>query len=41
MDETGKKCSFIDHREYDATTYCVECKIYLCNKCNIFIQNYF
>ena len=41
MDETGKKCSFIDHREYDVTTYCVECKIYLCNKCNNFHSKLF
>ena len=34
MDQKVKKCSFIEHKEYDAIIYCLECKIYLCNKCN-------
>ena len=28
-----KKCSLKDHEESDAIFYCIECKIYMCNKC--------
>ena len=28
-----KKCSMIDHKEIDAISFCYECKIYMCNKC--------
>ena len=27
------KCSMIDHKEIDALSFCKECKIYMCNKC--------
>ena len=27
------KCSFDDHSNSDAINFCVECKIYMCNKC--------
>jgi hypothetical protein len=30
-----KKCSLKEHNEIDAIIYCPECKIYLCNKCDI------
>ena len=28
-----KKCSSNEHPEIDANNYCLECKIYMCNKC--------
>ena len=28
-----KKCSMFDHKEIDAISFCIECKIYMCNKC--------
>ncbi len=34
MEILNKKCSFKKHLENDAINYCIECKIYLCNKCN-------
>ena len=33
MENTKKKCSYKDHKEFDSNIYCSECKIYLCNKC--------
>ena len=30
------KCSFKEHKEIDAISFCPECRIYMCNKC----QNY-
>jgi len=33
MDNHLKKCSMMDHTEIDAITFCFECKIYMCNKC--------
>ena len=33
MENLKKKCSFKKHSEKDAINYCLECKIYLCNKC--------
>ncbi len=27
------KCSFKDHKEIDAISFCPECMIYMCNKC--------
>ena len=27
------KCSNIEHREIDSISFCAECKIYMCNKC--------
>ena len=40
-----KKCSFKEHSESNAIIYCVECKIYMCNKCekhhsNLFINHH-
>ena len=34
MENLKKKCSFKKHSDIDAINYCIECKIYLCNKCN-------
>ena len=28
-----KKCSQIEHRESDAITYCQECHLFMCKKC--------
>ena len=33
MDNLNKKCSFKDHQEVNANSYCRECKIFMCNKC--------
>ena len=33
MEAIKKKCSFKDHKEIDAISYCQKCKIYMCNKC--------
>ena len=32
-DNKKKKCSLNEHSEIDAIKYCLECKIYMCNKC--------
>ena len=31
--DNNKKCSMIEHKEIDAISFCFECKIYMCNKC--------
>ena len=31
--EKKKKCCMIDHKKIDAISFCQECKIYMCNKC--------
>ena len=31
--EDAKKCSFKKHKDKEATNYCYNCKVYLCNKC--------
>ena len=33
MENTKKKCSSKQHKDIEAINYCLECKIYLCNKC--------
>ena len=33
MDNQKKKCSSKKHSEIDAISYCQECKLFLCNKC--------
>ena len=35
------KCSQIDHGEIDAITFCQECKVYFCNKCDNFHSQLF
>ena len=30
------KCSLEDHKEIDAISFCPECKLYMCNKCQNF-----
>ena len=34
-----KKCSSKEHKEVNATIYCIECKVYMCNKCEKFHSN--
>ena len=34
--ENSKKCSNKNHREIEATNYCIECNVYLCKKCLIY-----
>ena len=31
-----KKCSSKEHEEIPAISYCIECKVHMCNKCDIF-----
>ena len=33
MEYKNKKCTFSEHKEIDAISYCCECKIFMCNKC--------
>ncbi len=33
MNNNNKKCSLKKHEEFNAISYCQECKIYMCNKC--------
>ena len=33
MNEKNSKCSLKNHKEVDAILFCIECKIYMCNKC--------
>ena len=33
MEKQKKKCSLLEHKETNANSFCLECKIYLCNKC--------
>ena len=33
MEEKKKYCSFKDHKEIEAISYCSRCQIYMCNKC--------
>ena len=36
MNETSKNCHHQEHSNIEAVFYCVECKIYMCNKCENF-----
>ena len=36
MELIKKYCSFKEHNEIDASTYCSKCQIYMCKKCDIF-----
>ena len=33
MEIKNKKCSFNEHKEINSNSFCLECKIYMCNKC--------
>ena len=39
MDIQKEKCSYKEHGEIDAHSYCRECKVYMCNKCEQFHSN--
>ena len=41
MDAQNKKCTFKDHKDIDAISYCQDCKIYICNKCFNYHQGLF
>ena len=36
-----QKCSSKKHKEIDAIIFCQECKVYMCNKCQIFHSDLF
>ena len=36
-----KKCSLRNHKENDANSFCQECRIYMCNKCEKFHSELF
>ena len=36
-----KKCSLIDHKDIDSKIVCIECNIYMCNKCETFHSKLF
>ncbi len=39
MESQKKKCSNREHGKIDANSYCRECKVYMCNKCEQFHSN--
>jgi len=41
MEQQKKKCSLLDHKEANANSFCLECKIYLCNKCESYHSKLF
>ena len=41
MEKEKKKCSLIDHNENYSACYCIECKIYMGNKCENFHSSLF
>ena len=41
MEQQKKKCSLLDHKEANANSFCLECKIYLCNKCECYHSKLF
>ena len=41
METQKNKCSFKDHSEITANSYCRECKIYMCKKCENYHSNLF
>ena len=41
MDTYSKKCSSQEHKEINAKSYCKNCKIFLCNKCETFHSKLF
>ena len=41
MDKKNKFCSSFKHKENDAISFCEDCKIYMCNKCdNYHVENF-
>ena len=41
MEKKENKCSFKDHKEIDAVSYCQECKLYMCKDCTIYHKGLF
>ena len=41
MDISNNKCSSKEHEDINAICYCFECKVYMCNKCEIFHSKLF
>ena len=41
MENQKKKCSFKEHKNIEAISYCQDCKIYICNKCSNYHQGLF
>ena len=41
MENNRKTCTFKDHSTIDAISYCFICRIYMCNKCEIFHSKMF
>ena len=41
MDKTTKNCYHKDHSNIEAVYFCIECKIYICNKCENFHSKLF
>ena len=41
MEKDMEKCSLSKHKEINATSYCQNCKLFMCNKCNNFHSELF
>ena len=41
MEHKNKKCSFKEHKDIDAISYCQDCEIFICNKCANYHQGLF
>ena len=39
--DKNKKCSFNEHKNIDAVSYCQDCKIYICTKCLNYHKGFF
>ena len=39
MENHDKRCSSLDHKEINAVSYCCNCKVFMCNKCQNFHSN--
>jgi len=41
MESKKYKCFSKNHKEIEAISYCLECKVYMCKKCHIFHSDLF
>ena len=39
MENSNKNCSYKEHKEINAISYCVICNVYMCNKCENYHSN--
>ena len=39
MENHDKRCSSLEHKELNAVSYCCNCKVFMCNKCQNFHSN--